>query len=222
MCRFIETICVVDGRPQALAYHRARVRDTVTAVQFSGITPESGAVAEAEAAADCLLQRALKQNTAHSAGRRAKLRVAYRVDSAPAPSAVEIEQATLTPYRLPKIRSLRLVDGGDIEYRLKYSDRSALERLYRRRGRCDDILIVRRGLLTDTFICNVGLYDGFRWQTPAGPLLAGTRRARLIDQGCIEPAAISAAGLGRYTQLALFNAMIDLGELVLPVTAVCE
>lgn len=55
-----------------------------------------------------------------------------------------------------EIRSLRLVAADDeLDYHLKYADRSALARLLQRRDDCDEILIVRDGAITDTSYSNV-------------------------------------------------------------------
>ena len=50
----------------------------------------------------------------------------------------------------------------------------------------DDILIVKNGLLTDTSIANIALYDGNDWYTPLHPLLKGTKRAELLDKGVLK------------------------------------
>ncbi len=50
----------------------------------------------------------------------------------------------------------------------------------------DDILIIRDGLLTDTSICNVALWNGTSWITPARPLFSGTMRAYLLDKGLVQ------------------------------------
>ncbi len=56
--------------------------------------------------------------------------------------------------------------------------------------------------------------------TPHTPLLAGTRRAHLLRQGRLTEAAVTPADILSYTHVALFNAVIDLGELVLPTARV--
>lgn len=104
----------------------------------------------------------------------------------------------------------------DIDYACKSTDRSALNRLFARRGVYDDILIVRRHLLTDTSIANIALFDGSHWHTPQHPLLKGTKRAELLDKGILTEKDIRTEELPAYSTVRLFNAMIDWGEVELP------
>ena len=39
----------------------------------------------------------------------------------------------------------------------------------------DEILITRNGLLTDTSIANIALFNGKEWHTPKHPLLKGVQ-----------------------------------------------
>ncbi len=114
---------------------------------------------------------------------------------------------------LPRtICSLRLVEADDLEYTYKYKDRQVLNTLYDQRGSCDDVLIVRQGLLTDTSYANIALFDGAGWYTPESSLLPGTQRAYLLDKGIIMPKAIRAEDVTTYLLLRLFNAMLPWQE----------
>ena len=101
----------------------------------------------------------------------------------------------------------------NIDYTYKSTDREALNRLFACRGERDDILIVRRGLLTDTSIANIALFDGKDWFTPKLPLLRGTCRTALIDNGIIKEKDIRPEELSSYSFVRLFNAMIKWGAL---------
>ena len=81
----------------------------------------------------------------------------------------------------------------------------------------DEVIIVRNGLLTDTSYTNIALFDGCEWLTPKLPLLAGTQRASLIDRQRLREADIRADDLWSFDYIALFNAMMNLGEMILPV-----
>ena len=137
-----------------------------------------------------------------------KLRIVYGQNG--------IEEMTCTPYTLRPVRSLALIQADDIDYACKSTDRSALNRLFARRGAYDDILIVRRHLLTDTSIANIALFDGSHWHTPQHPLLKGTKRAELLDKGILTEKDIRMEELPAYSTIRLFNAMIDWGEVELP------
>ena len=47
------------------------------------------------------------------------------------------------------------------------------------------------------------------WLTPKNPLLKGTSRARLIDEGKLIESDIKVQELRSFSQVALLNAMID-------------
>ena len=120
-------------------------------------------------------------------------------------------------YHIRPVSSLRLVADDEAAYRYKSTDRSVLDRLFACRETEDDVLIVRKGLLTDTSICNIALWNGKQWITPSVPLLAGTKRASLLDQGGIVAGDIRPEDLPGYSRIRLFNAMIEFGEIDLPV-----
>ena len=119
-----------------------------------------------------------------------------------------IEDISYTPYQKRTISSLKLIEA-DIDYDYKYLDRSVLDALFAQKGECDDVLIVKNGLLSDTSIANIAFFEGNRWLTPKKPLLAGTSRARHIAGGRVEEADITPAMLKRFSKVALLNAMID-------------
>lgn len=126
-----------------------------------------------------------------------------------------IESVSYSPYTMRTVSSLMAVRHDNIAYRHKSVDRTLLTQLTEQRGACDDIIIIRRGLVTDTSICNVALFDGTRWLTPSKPLLQGVRRAWLLARGLICEGDITADELCRFEKIALFNAMIDFGDLVI-------
>lgn len=153
----------------------------------------------------------LEHITVSSCSGRLKCRVVY---------GAEIETVTYSPYVVRHVGSLKAVCDDSIEYRLKSVDRSPIETLLALRDRCDDILIIRDGLITDTSIANVALFDGSKWHTPQSPLLAGVRRSQLIADGIVQERRIEAADIKTYSKIALFNAMIEFGEIVIPVDCV--
>ena len=77
----------------------------------------------------------------------------------------------------------------------------------------DEILIEKDGYLTDTSIANIAFYDGEQWVTPAIPLLKGTMRQKLLDEGFLQTRNIKKEELTHYTQVALTNAMIGFKNL---------
>jgi 4-amino-4-deoxychorismate lyase len=133
----------------------------------------------------------------------------------------QLEAVQFLPYQIRPVNRLKIIEADSVDYRLKYADRRALESLFEQRGEADDILMVKNGLIRDTYYANVALWDGYNWRTPAAPMLPGTRRAQLLDRQCLTPAYIRPEDLSNYQHIALFNAMMDLEEgPVLPTTAV--
>lgn len=130
---------------------------------------------------------------------------------------------SLLPYAPRRIETLRLVHDDHIDYSLKRTDRSALDACFARRRGADDVIIVRRGLLTDTTVANLALFDPHtaRWYTPAVPLLTGTHRSALLSAGVLTPLPdLTPESLARFTRLRLFNALLGWGECELPIAAV--
>ncbi len=116
-------------------------------------------------------------------------------------------------HRYRKAGSLKLVEDDSIDYRYKYTSRQALNQLFEHRGKCDDILIVKNGFISDSYTANVIFFDGKRWWTPDTPLLPGTQRARLIYEKKIHVCSITPDDLRKYLKAGLINAMQDLNEM---------
>jgi 4-amino-4-deoxychorismate lyase len=124
--------------------------------------------------------------------------------------------AEFTPYDLKMIRSLKIIHDDGIDYSYKYENRTHLDRLFAQRGDCDDILIIKNGLVTDTSICNIVFYDGEKWITPSTPLLKGTKRMKLLEEGLIIEDEIRESDIKKFKKACLINAFRDL--LVNPVS----
>lgn len=190
MYPLLETLRIEQGRIHRLAFHNQRMN---------------------QARHDCFhSQQAIDLSLflqPEPYQKRTKCRVVYRD---------RIEQIEYHPYTMPQIRSLRLVTDDRIDYTYKSTDRTALNRLYEQRKDCDDILIIRNGLLTDTSFCNVALWNGAQWETPLTPLLEGTCRRSLLEEGKIIATPITEKDLDRFSRICLFNAMIDWGEIEFP------
>ena len=195
MCRCIETIRIEDGRVWQLDYHQRRV-DTTRSELFPGSDPLPLRHAVPSVLPDSGLY---------------KLRVTY------AETLINVE---VVAYQRRPLRSLVCVIDDTIDYRFKWADRSDLQRLLAQRGEADEIIIVRRGRVTDSSYSNLVLRQGKRWVTPDTPLLAGTMRASLLDKGTITAAPVQLDRLARYSHVALINAMNPLGTLVVPMDAV--
>ncbi|MBI2967661.1 MAG: aminotransferase class IV [Bacteroidetes bacterium] len=119
-----------------------------------------------------------------------------------------VQKVEIFPYKPKKVISLKLVEDNAIEYPYKSIDRKIFYQLLKQKGECDEIIIVKNGRITDTSISNLIFSDGSRWYTPDTPLLNGTQRRRLIDEGLIYPVKITTADLNKYISLKMINAML--------------
>jgi len=119
----------------------------------------------------------------------------------------QIHSTEYISYQTKVIRTLKVVPAH-IEYPYKYVNRDAFDTLQQNYPDFDEIIIEKDGLITDTTIANLAFYDGMYWLTPETPLLQGTMRAKLLDEKVIIKAPIQKKDLGKYTHVALMNAMI--------------
>jgi len=118
-----------------------------------------------------------------------------------------IQSIEYIPYIAKTIKTLKIV-SSTLKYALKYADRSSLDTLLQAHQNVDDIIIEQDGYITDTSIANLAFYDGTIWYTPEKPLLHGTMRQKLLDDGFLQTRAIKKEELHQYSQVALMNAML--------------
>lgn len=129
----------------------------------------------------------------------------------------QVESIEFSPYVFRTIRSVAVVHDDGIEYAYKSTDRSRLNRLLERSG-CDEVVIVKNGWVTDASSANLVLEDGSGLYTPSTCLLAGTKRAALLQNGVVREREVRESDLKQATKIHLINAMIDLKDgILLPV-----
>jgi 4-amino-4-deoxychorismate lyase len=125
----------------------------------------------------------------------------------------KITHVEFLPYTIKPVRSLRLIEDNKVSYPYKYANRENIDRLMEMRGNCDDILIIKRGMVTDSSYANVVFRElNGNWVTPDTCLLAGTRRANLIKSGHIKEVSIHINDIYKFTELKLINAMLGLDD----------
>jgi 4-amino-4-deoxychorismate lyase len=121
----------------------------------------------------------------------------------------EIEEIEFQPYTVRPVKTLKIVNGGNIDYHLKYENREALVELMKKRGKADDILIVKNGFITDTSYSNIAFFNGHEWFTPDTYLLNGTQRQRLLSEGIIRERTIKLEDLTQFICAKSINAMLE-------------
>ncbi len=116
------------------------------------------------------------------------------------------------PYHFRPIQTLQVLEADTIDYAFKYQDRNALDLLFQKRGKADDIIIIKDGGVTDGYYANLAFLKKGQWFTPENPLLPGVKRAFLLDQGKLKTAQIRPADIFGFEKVAFINAMIDLED----------
>lgn len=198
MCRLVESIKVKDGVFYRLKFHQLRINQAFETF-FADDEPLN-------------LFQELNQSVVPQLGIY-KCRIVY--DDC-------LQELEYIPYNRREINSLKLVSTQIESRNYKLADRKEYNEAFALRVDCDDVLLVKDGLITDCSYSNVALFDGVNWVTPLQPLLYGTNRAELIQNCKLIEKDIEVAHLGDYKQICLFNAMIEFGELVLDIDAISK
>jgi len=120
-----------------------------------------------------------------------------------------IEKVEFQAYTARRVSCLKIVVCDAIDYTFKTTNRQELENLANQKGDCDDILIIKNGLVTDTSYSNIVFFDGKEWFTPEQPLLKGTQREYLLDQKIIRTKKIKAEDIANFECAKPINAMLD-------------
>ena len=183
---FIESIKITDGVPQNLELHAGRASRTI--YDHFGIR------------GGLPLHEILHEARRHPQGLY-KMRILY---------SKEIISINCEEYRPRNVRSLKLVEGGNIEYSYKYEERSSLNRLLEQKGEGDDILIVKNGLITDTSYSNIVFGMGGKLFTPSSFLLNGVKREFLLKSGIITQTEISPSDIASCDSIFMINSMLDM------------
>ncbi|MEL6718544.1 MAG: aminotransferase class IV [Bacteroidota bacterium] len=128
-----------------------------------------------------------------------------------------IEKIEFHPYQIRPINNLKVIYNDQIDYTYKSEDRTTLTQLFQQREIFDDIIIVKNGLVTDSYYANLVFDDGVQLFTPRLPLLRGIQRAKLLEAQSIQEADIRLEDFPKFEQVHLINAMMGLGECVVKI-----
>ncbi|MCF8224218.1 MAG: aminotransferase class IV [Bacteroidales bacterium] len=189
MSRLIETIKVKNGKVYNLDYHSARFNRSRKEIFNTGPSID---LANKITVPEYALQGLFK------------CRIEYDE---------QIRNIDFIRYNPRRVRTLRLVEADHIDYSYKYLDRSGIEELAEQNNECDDILMIKDGMITDTSYANIIVRgDDNIWYTPSSYMLRGTKRELLLNAGLIREKDISPASLKRYRELRLINSMLDIDD----------
>lgn len=185
MSLLIETIKVVDGKYCNLFYHEQRMIRSLE--KLCGIDE------------DIVLEEFLNELDTPQHG-VFKCRLVYDDRT---------KEVEFLPYKIRPVETLKIVESDRINYDFKYTDRKQIDKLFEHRDMCDDILIIKKGQVTDASYANIVFRRGEEWVTPWSPLLKGTMRQKLIDQNKIIPEKILLDDIPAFKSFKLINAMLE-------------
>ncbi|WP_101775691.1 aminotransferase class IV family protein [Pasteurella oralis] len=189
MFPLFETIAITNSKIQNLALHQQRYinslkqfygKNTLNIHDFSEIIQ---------------IQTALIQ-TQHAP------LIRCRIDY----NATEL-QVQYFAYQRKTYRTFQPVICDEIDYGLKYADRTYLNQLLQQKGDCDEIMIIKQGKVTDCTIGNLIFRQGEVWVTPDTPLFAGTQRAKLLAANKIQQRTILLEDIATFDEVRLINAL---------------
>ncbi|WGE78420.1 aminotransferase class IV family protein [Actinobacillus equuli] len=197
MYRFplFETIAIIDGEPQNLAYHQQRFE---SAIKLYFNAQPQWQLAEVICVPDEFQQGSVR----------------CRIDY----NASEFEQQFFL-YTPRKINSFQCVYTEDLDYRFKYSDRKRLDSL--KTLQADEVIIINNGKVSDCTIGNLLFLKQGQWFSSQDYLLKGTQLSKLLEAGMVQLVQITSQDLPQYEQVMMVNALnpFDL-QRALPISAI--
>ncbi len=185
MSQFFESIRVKDGIAEQLGFHQLRVNRTLKAFDASNHSIELASIV---------------QQLVLPADGLFKLKISYDLNGN--------YQSVFTPYQYKQIQNFALVDINEQSYDYKFSNRDWINEALIQSGK-DEIMMHDGGLIKDCSYTNIVFYDGVNWYTPAVPLLEGTQRAKLIEEGIIQPKALYVQDIPNFKKFKCINAMLN-------------
>lgn len=184
MSRLIESIKLQDGKYFNLPYHNQRMNNSLEELYGS---KQSFNLEE------------FLPSLAFTKKGLYKCRIVYDDGS---------KHVEFIPYAPQIINRLRIVENNLISYPHKFKERGKIDSAFGKREGCDDVLIVKNNLVTDSSYANIVFKRKGTWITPDSPLLPGTTRQRLLDKGLIKAEVIRKQDIETFESFKLINAML--------------
>lgn len=188
MYPLFETLCIENGKIQNIDLHQARYERSLR--EYYG-----------KSAVKIFNLFSLIQLPEPLQNRLVRCRIDYNA---------ETTQLQYFEYHKKIYRTFQPIICDDIKYGLKYSDRSLINTLFARRDVSDEIIIIKNGKATDCSIGNLIFRQGKKWYTPDTPLLRGTQREKLLQEGKIQEITIYQEDIVNFDEIKIINAMNSL------------
>lgn len=187
MSHFIETIKIENGKAKNLFYHQQRMNKTIKDFFGANIFPDLAT---------------LISNQNFDKSKLLKCRILY---------SKGIHEIQFEEYKKKIIKRIKAVECNTIVYNYKYENRNELKALLSA-AETDEIIIIKNGEITDTSYSNLVFEKNNNLLTPANPLLKGTKRQKLIDEGIIREEQVLCDNIKNFDFFYMINSMLELEE----------
>ena len=188
MYPLFETLCIENGKIQNINLHQARYERSLR--EYYG-----------KSAVKIFNLFSLIQLPYPLQNQLVRCRIDYNAEST---------QIQYFEYYRKIYRTFQPVICDEIDYGLKYADRTLLNSLFAQRKNCDEIIIIKNGKVTDCSIGNLIFRQGKKWYTPDTPLLLGTQREKLLQERKIQESTIFREDIVNFDEIKIINAMNSL------------
>ena len=188
MFPLFETLCIENGKIQNIDLHQARYERSLR--EYYG-----------KSAVKIFNLFSLIQLPYPLQNQLVRCRIDYNAEST---------QIQYFEYYRKIYRTFQPVICDEIDYGLKYADRTLLNSLFAQRKNCDEIIIIKNGKVTDCSIGNLIFRQGEKWYTPDTPLLLGTQREKLLQERKIQESTIFREDIVNFDEIKIINAMNSL------------
>lgn len=180
-----ETIAIIDGIPQNLAFHQARMDNTIEKL-FQQVSIFN-------------LEEIIQVPTEYQNG-LIKCRIDYNQQDF---------NIIFSAYQRREIKNYQCIYLDKLNYTFKYTNRTIFENIKIEK---DEAIIIQNGKITDCRIGNLLFFKNNIWYSSKDYLLKGTQLSNLLSKNRIELAEIRVDDLHQYEEVMMINAMNPFDE----------
>ena len=180
-----ETIAIIDGIPQNLAFHQARMDNTIEKL-FQKTSVFN-------------LEEIIQVPTEYQNG-LIKCRIDYNQQDF---------NIIFSAYQRREIRNYQCVYLDNLDYTLKYTNRTIFEDINMIK---DEAVIIHGKKVTDCRIGNLIFFKDGIWYGSKNYLLKGTQLSRLLSENRVQLKEINADEIHQYEKVMMINAMNPFDE----------
>ena len=180
-----ETIAIIDGIPQNLAFHQARMDNTIEKL-FQKTSVFN-------------LEEIIQVPTEYLNG-LIKCRIDYNQQDF---------NIIFSAYQRREIRNYQCVYLDNLDYTLKYTNRTIFEDINMIK---DEAVIIHDKKVTDCRIGNLIFFKDGIWYGSKNYLLKGTQLSRLLSENRVQLKEINADEIHQYEKVMMINAMNPFDE----------